>query len=294
MSVRQVWRETTVLFWGYPALWLPVLGADLLSFALLRLDKYVVHVVIYHLLLGPPSVLTGQRSPSDPSHAVLVEATAIGGLLEWIAHFTEIVLYTAAFFMTAALVRTIRRPETKPFRSALQFVRSQWPAIFGVSMRVLGLLVIFAISFATFVAFTVPKYLPHWQMGITYTIVLPAFSIIACVVAPIAMRRIGAKELPPLTTESKKNGRIVSMLMVIVSSFLGYCLPFVARSFAAEPLFRNSTAETVLAGIGSLVTAVPYIVLFIALTLIVDHQVQSFSTPEADPCPFGDAGIGNE
>src|ERR1700758_3218004 len=116
MSVRQVWRETVELFWEYPVLWLPVLGADLISFFLTRLQKYVSHALIYHLLLGPASVFGDTRSLSGPSsNGVVFKAALLGDTLQWSTHFAQIILYTIALFMTAALVRGTSRHESTSF-----------------------------------------------------------------------------------------------------------------------------------------------------------------------------------
>jgi hypothetical protein len=78
--------------------------------------------------------------------------------------------------------------------------------------------------------------------------------------------------LRPLNMESKQNGRIFAVLAVVASSLLGYGLSYAERSFAAEPFFNSSLASTVSDAIVSLAGAVPYITLFIALTIIVNHD----------------------
>jgi ABC-type methionine transport system permease subunit len=72
--------------------------------------------------------------------------------------------------------------------------------------------------------------------------------------------------------ESKQSSRIFAVLAVVASSLLGYCMSYVERSFAAEPLFNSALAATALDAIVSLAGAVPYITLFIALTIIVNHD----------------------
>jgi ABC-type methionine transport system permease subunit len=110
----------------------------------------------------------------------------------------------------------------------------------------------------------------HLPQAAMYAYIVPAFCCVACLAAPIAMRRIGRTTLSPLTAESTRNGRLFASLAVTVSALLGYCLPYVDRSFVLEPLFRNLTAVATLEAIVSMLVALPYVVLFIALTLIVD------------------------
>jgi hypothetical protein len=138
---------------------------------------------------------------------------------------------------------------------------------------VLGLVALFAISFVTLIAFAIPKYITHLQTGMTYAVILPAFCGIAYFVAPIAMRHIRATTSQVLKASPKRTGRILAALMVLLSSLLGYCLPYAERSFTTEPLFSSSLAATTLDLFVSLIVAFPYAVLFIALTLIVDGDV---------------------
>jgi len=273
MSSRQIWRETAALFWQYPVLWLPVLGADLLSFVLNRLGKSAARRVIYHLLMGPASVFGDTRSLPGPSSGVpFGKAAALGGIFEWSAHFTQVLLYTTAFLITAVLVQKISRAE--PFQSSIQIVRLRWRAILGLSLRLLGLLAILAISLATMLSVVAQsrKFVSLIPSETMYAIGVAAFCAIAYSVAPTAMRRIRTSDLRPLTVESKQNSRIFAVLAVVASSLLGYCMSYVERSFAAEPLFNSALAATALDAIVSLAGAVPYITLFIALTIIVNHD----------------------
>jgi hypothetical protein len=112
----------------------------------------------------------------------------------------------------------------------------------------------------------------HLPQAAMYAYIVPAFCCVAYLAAPIAMRRIGTTTSKALTAESTWNGRIFAMLAVAVSTLLGYCLPYMERSFVLEPLFRNSTAIATLDAIVSMLVAFPYVVLFIALTLIVDSD----------------------
>jgi hypothetical protein len=287
MSVRQVWRETTALFWEYPVLWLPIFGADLFSFFLMKGQKQVAHLVIYRLVLDAPSVLSGARrlpDPGDPSsHGLVLKAAVVGALFEWSAHFIQIVLYTIAFFIIVALVRKIQQRTELPFLSAIQLVRLKWPPIFGLSLRVLSLVVMFAILVGS-VAITMARHaLPEPYIS-GYVFACAGFCAIAYLIAPVAMRRIAADNGHTPAAEQIRQGRIFALVMVITSCLLGYLLPYVAGSFEREPIFHNAYAVTALSAIGSLLTAAPYIVLFISLTLILDNKLTD-GAPMPEPAP---------
>jgi uncharacterized membrane protein YhaH (DUF805 family) len=287
MSVRWVWRETTALFWEHPVLWLPILGADLFSFFLTREQKQIAHLVIYRLVLDAPSVLSGARrlpDRGDPSsHGLVLKAAVVGALFEWTAHFIQILLYTIALFIVVALVRNIQQRTEHPFLSAIQLVRLKWPPVFRLSLRVLGLVVTFAILVGS-VAITIAWHaLPKPYIS-GYVFACGGFCAIACLIAPVAMRRIAADNGHPPAVEQMRQGRIFALAMVITSCLLGYLLPYVVGSFEREPIFHNAYAVTALLAIGSLFTAAPYILLFISLTLIVDNELADGAPmPEAAP-----------
>jgi hypothetical protein len=286
MSVRQVWRETTALFWEHPVLWLPILGADLFSFFLTSVRKQIAHLVIYRLVLDVPSVLGGARrlpDPGDPSsHGFILKAAVVGALFDWSAHFIQIVLYTIALFMVVALVRNIQQRTKLPFLPAIQFVRLKWTPIFALSLRLLGLVVMLAILLGS-IAMTIARYaLPEPYIS-GYVFGCIGFCTIAYLIVPVAMGQIAVDNGHTLAAERIRQGRVFALAMVITSSVLGYFLPYVAGSFEKEPIFHNAYAVTALSVIGSLLTAAPYIVLFISLTLIVDNEL-------ADGAPMPEAG----
>jgi hypothetical protein len=277
MSVRQVWREASALFRGYPALWLPVLGAELLSFFLVRPEREVIHV-LFRLLLPPSAPHDIRGLWATQSHVIVVELATITTAIRWIAYFAPIALFVTAFFFTVALARKVRRRETELLRSSLlrssiQFVQLQYRAVFRLSFWVLVLYRLVSTSFALLLAFATRRYGVHLPSATVYALVVPVFCGIAYFVAPMAMEYIGPPNFPPLTEDSKRKGRDVAMLMVAASWFLRYCLPYFERFLVTKPLFKSSLALTTLGLTAALIAAIPYIVLFIALTLIVDGDV---------------------
>jgi hypothetical protein len=75
--------------------------------------------------------------------------------------------------------------------------------------------------------------------------------------------------------------------IALTSPLLGWLLPYVERSLAAEHLLKNFLARSALELVLSLISALPYVVLFIALTLIVDGDATA-----ADLAGFSDQGDG--
>jgi len=288
MSVRQVWRETAALFWEYPRLWLPVLGADLLSFLLIRLQKFVTHELIKHLLLGPSSVFGGGQSLPESSWRVLtLKAATLGAPFVWATYFLATVLYTTALFMMAAFVRDIRQSQRCDFRLALEFAGTHRRLIVRFSLMMLGLFVLATLIFAitSQIGDGSPALTSPILFAYGYTALI--YICIAYGMAPVAMRRISAGEPRPLTEQSRRTSRILAIPIALTSPLLGWLLPYVERSLVAEHLLNNFLARSALELVLSLISALPYVVLFIALTLIVDGDASA-----AELADFSDRGDG--
>jgi hypothetical protein len=288
MSVRQVWRETAALFWEYPLLWLPVLGADLLSFLLIRAQKFVTHELINHLLLPPASVFGGGQSlPESSWRALTLKAATLGAPFLWGTYFLATVLYTTALFMTAAFVRDIKQSQRCDFRLALEFAGRRRRLIVRFSLMMLGLFVLAALIFAITpqigdrpLALTSPA-------AFAYGYTAMACICIAYWMSPVAMRRISAEGPRPLTEQSRSASRIFAIPIALASLLLAGLLPYLERSLAAEHLLKNFLARSALEVVLSLVSALPYVVLFIALTLIADGGLSA-----ADLADLSDRGDG--
>jgi hypothetical protein len=131
------------------------------------------------------------------------------------------------------------------------------------------------------VVFTVtPRIDTLISTGIFPITIMYAFVTLICIsiaywMSPVAMLRIAAEEPRPLAARSKKAGRIFAIPSALASLFLGSFLPYIERSLVAEHLFNNRFALSAIELVLSLVTALPYVVLFIALTLIVDDNWSS-------------------
>jgi len=241
MSVRQVWRETAALFWEYPALWWPVLAADLLSFLLIRLQKYVTHALVRHLLLGPESVFGGRQSlPQSSVRVVTLKAATLGAPFVWGTYFLAIALYATAFFMTAALVREIKENQRLEFRSALQFAEARRRKILRLSLMMLGLFAAAALVFAI-TGRIGDRFLVHNSPVMTgYVFAVLVYICVAYWMAPTAMRHISAKEPRPLTAPSRSAGRIFAIPIALTSLLVGGLLPYVERSLVTGHLFKHA------------------------------------------------------
>lgn len=250
-------------------------GAVLISFLLTLLQKYITSRLVYRLLVGPASVFGGEPIlPPSSSRILALKAAAIGAPFVWGTYFVTTVFYTTAFFITAAMVRDLQQNRQRHFRSALRFAGERRNAILGFSLLIVGLFAAAAIAFATAASIGLLKDIPL----VTITYASPALTgiCIAYLVTPTAMLRIANGE-SCLASASKGTGRIFSITTVLMSLLLAICLPYVERPIFTSGIFRHPIAFFTIQLISSLATALPYVALFIGLTLIVDNTPSSLS-----------------
>jgi hypothetical protein len=270
MSVRELWRAATGLFWDQPVLWLPVVGGDLAAFSLHRLQTYFTFPLIQRLLLDPAALLTGSRRDVS-SHALILKAAAIGGILRGAATFAHIILYAMAFFVIAALIRARGRREQRAFALAAKFVKSRIRTICRLSLLIFALVIALTIPLGFLVDLAMKmgiRPIPTWAV---YAFVSAALCGIAYLIVPIALQAVAEKRLD-LTVRTKRQARAFAVLTVGASCVLSYCLQYVATTFLKERAFHGVLAAETWTAIGSSLSALPYVVLFIALTLIVDDE----------------------
>jgi hypothetical protein len=265
--MRDLWRKTTALFWESPILWLPVVCADLLAFCFTRVQKLLTWQLINSFLLGH-SALTGQAIPPVDQRAVIIKAAILGGPFVWGTYFLNTCLYTAAFVITATLVRTLEqhlRPDLP-----LVLLGSRTRRILVLSIKLLAL---WALAVALIVPTTTLA--QKWKFPATYLapcfVVLASVSIAYCM-APSGISLLRDAQSRSVTAEYITWGRSFSILMVLASLAVGYFVPMVERSLFASPFLVRGIPRLIIEAIASSVTAFPYVLLFISLSLIATND----------------------
>jgi hypothetical protein len=282
--MRELWHKTTALFWENPVLWLPVVCADLLAFCFTQLQKLLTWQLINSFLLSH-SALTGQAIQPVDRHAVIVKAAILGGSFVWGTYFLNTCLYTAAFVVTATLVRTLEQHLRPDLPLVLGSLRSRSRRMLVVSIKLLalyalaGLLLIQATTLAQ-----------KWALPATYLI--PCFLVLATVsfaycMAPSGISLLRNAQSRSVTHEYITWGRSFSILMVLASFAIGYFAPMVERSLFASPLLARGFPRLMIEAIASSVAAFPYVLLFISLALIatIDAGDTERAHAELDPQP---------
>jgi hypothetical protein len=293
--MRNLWSTTTSLLRQHPILWLPVILADVASFWLSWLERLlhtqlIEQVVIW--LSQSHSVLGDTPDYSTLTPAVSNKAAALTAPLVWTTRYLGICLYTAALIATAAIVYSVAAPETATLKQSRSSIWTSRRRILIFSLKffflnaVVGILGSWLLSWSLQLQSFWEKSTstsPAFQIAIEKSnlpVLLPALLLaaaIATIMAPIAVRLLQPPPVP-LSPQQAKSARHASLIVVAVAAVLQVLIQQVEPS-----LFQHlGTATATLLTVGfavSLITAIPFVPLYVALSLI--------ATPEANaPAPI--------
>jgi hypothetical protein len=262
---ERLWRRTVTLAREYPALWLPVIFADLVGFSL-RVNKLAAIEFadrLFHRMFPRHSVLIGTIGDS-PTAGVPSFVAAV--LITFVIQSAPIVLYTVAYFVTARMVRRYVGIESSSKGSHIG--RKM------VALSIRGLLVGCVAGIA--IGLLSVAYLRStWHVvglpGIIFAEVMGAVvtSAFAYVMVPPAMRLL-AEPAESLNKRSIRLGRKCAIGAVMASTGL-----LILESIVVGIVYRTHAEIRTIQAIGSLLSALPYAPLYIALSLLTrDEQTE--------------------
>lgn len=252
--------RTSELFFSRPLLWLPVLAADLLGFGVQRGQVAILNVILtrstqYHSALGG----TVSRGPITQSAIDQVNAASMPIAL--VAYFLRIVLYVIALAVTAHLVRK----GFSRLRSSPQ--RLQASTVLLVALRVLIVFVVCLVLWIWLLGWlgahghTAIAQSPFFiVLGTLLVVVLLAFGV-----TPSALRMIAGGNV---STEQMLAGRTMALAMALLFVALQFFVSLSERQLLAA----TPTRQVLLKALASLLTAVPYILMFIGFALIAAEE----------------------
>lgn len=281
--MRRLWHETSDIFWQCPIFWLPTLVADFVTFCFQRLWLLLRYEVIFrfmqrHSVLG--------NTPAYLIHgAVPTAATILLGFLRLFETFLGICFYTTAFLITAQLVSGHLQSSATEYRLVAAMLKKHRRSILVFSLKLFLLSVLAGVLAAEAVGFLTPR-LNHLPLlyGVTapYVAVFSAILLSACVayiVTPSAVTLLRLPNSPPVKSEALAVGRTFAVVAVVVSSSAGIFSEAVERFFFRDVTHIHPIALQAIYAIASLLTAFPYIVLFIALALIATGSIEESEVP---------------
>jgi len=263
--MTNLFRRASHLFWQYPILWVPVFAADIVDTLLKEVRPLATHALIQSVLQSH-SVLSSVPDPLQASQLSTWKLALLSAPIVWGAHLVGIVLYASAMTMTATLV--LMNPPTmaglykqnpdRSFKDTLYFSLKVFAIIFLIGVPWTAIVGVVSMMF--------PRSRLIWGgdfailFGVVFTVVVAYF------ITPTAIRLLRKPGTEPVNVDLMRPARAFAVLTVIASGLLYRLTLGTESTFLARPTPRIGILS--FDAVASLAGAIPYILLFIALTLV--------------------------
>ncbi len=268
----ELWRDLVDLLRTRPALWLPVLLADLLGYLLNLGRNSLLKAIVWHET-SQRSALGGAVIHGPMTASAMQSATIFALLLSWFVYFVRLLLFSGALMATAALVWGYLNREPKPVQTVGPFLATRRGGIFELTLRALAVYAVAALLFSWLSSFLqkhgyIAVLRNPWFGLALGLIVLLALSIL---LPPVALRVLAGRTPDrKLARDSQQLAASLSVIVTVLSAFVGAN----SREMARIPPAARYPLEI----IGSLVVALPYVLLFTGLAL----QARKLARSEVD------------
>jgi hypothetical protein len=282
---RSLFARTLGLLRDHPVLALPVIFADILGLATRQDVVRAIRTPIFNWLFSLSqrgSVLSPSRSMFAMSleHATRV-AWVIGATLEWSSYLIKIFLYSCALFITCEWLRGLQAGDG-PIVPALRGHRRK---LIRLSFVALGGVILTGILFGSLFALwrSTPALAGRFNLGevAVYGLLLEV-PLAYFIARPGLMLVWRQKELPGPTTV--RLARIFAIGTIVAQFLIALLIDRVVLR-AINPTFEQMNGAELLVrdAIISMAGAVPFIVSFIALSVLGSEDVGSIEvqSPEA-------------
>ena len=264
----ELWRDLVELLRTRPILWLPVLLADLLGYLLNLARNGVLRQVVLHQTTQH-SALGGAVVHGPMSASAMESTTIVALLLSWLTYFGRMLLYSGALIATAALVQSLREREPKPVQVVGPALARGWGGMLELALRGLAVYAVAALLFS----WLSPFLAKHGQAALLhnlwfgYGLTLAVLLLLAVLLPPVALRVLSGQQ--PSGTLARASQQF-SVVPVVVASLLAATVSANSRELALAPPGARYPLEIV----GSLVVALPYVLLFTGLSLLARRAAQ--------------------
>lgn len=270
----ELWRDLVDTLGRRPLLWLPVLVADLLGY-LINLGRagliqlIVLHQTAQHSALGG-GVIHGPMSASAVQSA---EVMAL--LLSWVSYFLRALLYSLALLAIAALIEAYRERRPHPFANVGPTLAQRWSGALDLALRALA---VYAVA-ALLVSWLTPALNKHGYAALlrnawfAFLITLVVLLVLSAVLPPVALRVLSGS-LPDRVLS--RAAQQFAFTLAAVAALLAAFVNTNSRQLAQAPAGARYPLEIV----GSLVVALPYVLLFAGLSLLARKVRSTAEAPE--------------
>ena len=267
----ELWRDLVEMLRRRPWLWLPVLIADLLGY-LVNLGRNGLLRAFVMRQTAQRSVLGGAVVHEPMSAAAMQSTTILALLLSWLTYLVRILLYSGALVVTAALVASFMERDPKPAGNVGAALERRRGGILELALRGLAVYAVAALLFSWISSFLLKhgdaKLLHSPWFG--YALTLIVLLVLSAFLAPVAIRVLSGREPgKDLTKQSQQ----FAFVLAGVASLLAAAVSANSRELALAPPGARYPLEI----FGSLVVALPYVLLFTGLALLARRNTPTES-----------------
>jgi hypothetical protein len=266
-TARSLVNRIFSLLHEHPIFALPVVAADLLSFAAMHIQHALHQPLFDWVFTNKDSVLATTRSafvltPQNATKAALLTLPLI-----WGCYFLTVCLYTGALLISSSFVRRVARGELPDLRSALVDVIRNRRRLLFFSISLLGALIIAAIvaGFLIAASMKVPWLASKMGRDFGYLTALPLELVLAYLFIRPALKLLSETQASNVQV-IERMAIFLSLITVITQVALVLLIEHAAPAF----LFQQKTIIGFLIreAVVSLIGALPYVPLFIGLSLL--------------------------
>lgn len=265
--MREIWRKTAELFWERPVLWVPVLCAEFVAYWLFWMERLASRQVVIWLAFKH-SALNGAlvRRSSASETSLLLKVVSITGPLNWGTYFLNIYLYTLALVVTSVLLEMVFAGSKPDLLLALRSTKLRLLRVVIFSLKIF----LFLVGGTVTLGYTLGKFalgLARIQVVVCGAMAIGC-AVIAYFMAPAALLLLRDSRSALMRRESGVWGRKFAIVGAIVISAIAYLATLTNESIRTWRIFAHGAPAFALNLATSLAGAFPYILLFIALSLI--------------------------
>jgi hypothetical protein len=271
-------NQTFSLLRKHPILALPVLAADLISFAAMHIQHTLHQPLFAWVFANKDSVLSTTSNafvltPENATKAALLTIPLI-----WGCYFLTVYLYTGALLTTSTLLHGMIKGQLPNLRFAFVHAYGNRRRLLLFSISFFGALIVAAIlvGFSMAVSMKIPWLARMMGRDFGYLIVLPLEIAFVYIFTRPALKLLSLTQAPPL-----KSIEHIAMLLGLIAIFTQMTFVLLTEHAAPAILFQQKTVAGFLVreAIQSLIGASIYVPLFIGLSLLASggEQVTPFT-----------------
>ncbi len=235
-------------------------------FCLNPLDHKLTHAIILNVATKH-SVLGNTAEPITSTTLQTATILFLTKPIDWVTHFVALCLYVSAMISVFSLLSALRFKQELSLSTILVPLQQSFGRLVAFSLKlliVIGIGVIpFVIAITVFFRTNSTRFISIQTFS--YVFAALSFSTIAYLISPQALKLLRPMNSEGIAPETARLAKISAVLTVITSIALFFTTVVIKPSFIPT---SAPDGDLVYEMVASLVSATPYTVLFIALSLL--------------------------